>query len=315
MSGQTALWVIFGGLMLVMAVLDLGLLNRRTQETSLKSALLGSALWILLALAFNLGIYFWQGYEKALLFFTGYLVEESLSVDNLFVFLLIFSAFRVPKARQPKLLFWGITFAVGLRVLFIAAGVSLIHRFHWIIFIFGAFLIYTGAKLFRQKDEPKEFQPEKNAALKLLQRWIPVNSDYTTGRYWVRTAGRWSVTPLFLALLALPVADVVFAADSIPAILAITTDTFVVVTSNVFAVLGLRALFFALAGFMSMFQYLNLGLAVVLVFVGTKMLISDFYKMPALLALGVIMGVLGVSVMLSVVKPRKEKPRPETKVN
>jgi len=300
MPGQTLLWLIFGAVMLVMAVLDLGLLNRKAQAVSLQEALILSAVWISLALAFNLGIYFWQGSEKAMLFFTGYLVEESLSVDNLFVFLLIFSAFQVPKTQQHKLLFWGITFAVGLRILFIAAGVALIHRFHWIVYLFGAFLIYTGIKLLKPKQAGQELEAEENVAIRLLKKWIPFKTENPEGRYFVRTQGRWGATSLFLALLALPIADVVFAADSIPAILAITTDTFIVVTSNVFAVLGLRALFFALAGFMQMFTYLNVGLALVLAFVVAKMLLGDIYKMPTLLALAVIVGVLGLSVVFSI---------------
>jgi tellurite resistance protein TerC len=308
MPGQTGMWLIFGLLMLVMAVLDLGVLNRRDREVSLQTALIQSAVWVFLALAFDAGIFFWQGPEKAVLFFTGYLVEESLSVDNLFVFLLVFSAFRVLKAQQPKLLFWGITFAIGLRLLFIAAGISLIHRVHGVIYVFGAFLIYTGVKLWIEKDASKEFQTDKSTVLKWIQKFIPVASEQqASGRYFVRRAGQWSVTPLFLALLALPLADVVFAVDSIPAILGITTDPFIVITSNVFAVLGLRALFFALAGFMQKFRYLNAGLAVVLVFVGAKMLLGDIYKISALPALAVIAGILAAAVIISILKKTGEK--------
>jgi tellurite resistance protein TerC len=309
MTGQTVLWWVFGTVMLVMAVLDLGVFNRKAHVVSMKEALGWSAVWILLALLFNLGIYFWQGQEKALWFLTGYLVEESLSVDNLFVFLLIFSYFRVPAHYQHKVLFWGIIGAMLLRAVFIGVGVSLIHRFHWVIYLFGAFLIYTGIKLAGEKE--KEIQPEKNPIIRLFRRLLPVTATFEGGNFFVRRERRTWATPLFIVLLVVETTDIIFAVDSIPAILAITTDPMIVYTSNIFAVMGLRALFFALAGFMQTFHYLNIGLAVVLTFVGAKMLVGDVYKMPAWLALGVIVAVLAVSVVFSVLKkPPAEKVRP-----
>ncbi len=303
MSMELVLWVVFGVIMLGMAVLDLGVLNRRAHEVKMKEALIWSAVWIGLAMLFNLGIYFTQGSEKALLFLTGYVVEESLSVDNLFVFLVVFSFFRVPKHFQHKILFWGIIGAMVMRALFIGVGVSLIHQFHWIIYVFGAILVYTGLKLLGKKDE--EIEPEKNPVIRLFRKIMPVTPTFEGDRFFVRKDNRTWATPLFIVLLVIETTDIIFAVDSIPAILAITTDPFIVFTSNIFAVMGLRALFFALSGFMQMFHYLNYGLAAVLSFIGVKMLLADVYKIPVGIALGVILVVLTASVVASIIwKPK-----------
>lgn len=300
-------WIIFAAVILIMMALDLGVLNRRAHEVSFREALIWCAVWVSLALLFNLVVWWWRGPEDALLFLTGYLVEESLSVDNLFVFILIFSYFRVPSQFQHKVLFWGILGAVIMRGVFIAAGVTLIHRFHWVIYVFGVFLIYTGIRLALQKDK-QEMDPEKNLFVRIFRRFFPVTPQFEGGRFFVRQSGRWLATPLFITVLVVESTDVVFALDSIPAILAITTDPFLVYTSNIFAILGLRSLYFALAGFMRMFHYLNYGLAVILAFIGVKMTMADIYHMPIQLALGVIAGVLAVSILASVLW----KPRPES---
>ena len=300
-------WIIFAAVILIMMALDLGVLNRRAHEVSFREALIWCAVWVSLALLFNLVVWWWRGPEDALLFLTGYLVEESLSVDNLFVFILIFSYFREQSQFQHKVLFWGILGAVVMSGLFIAAGVTLIHRFHWVIYIFGVFLIYTGIRLALQKDK-QEMDPEKNLFVRIFRRFFPVTPQFEGGRFFVRQSGRWLATPLFITVLVVESTDVVFALDSIPAILAITTDPFLVYTSNIFAILGLRSLYFALAGFMRMFHYLNYGLAVILAFIGVKMTMADIYHMPIQLALGVIAGVLAVSILASVLW----KPRPES---
>lgn len=301
----TMMWTIFAVLIAVMLVLDLGVFNRRSHEIGLKESLWQCALWISLAVAFNVGIYFWAGSEKALLFATGYLVEESLSVDNLFVFLLIFSYFSVPGKYQHKVLFWGILGAVVMRGLFIAAGVTLIHRFEWIMVVFGAFLVYTGLRLLTEKD--KKIEPERNPVIKLVRKFMPVTAGYEESRFFVRHGGKLMATPLFIVLLVVETTDIVFAVDSIPAILAITTDPMIVFTSNIFAILGLRALFFALAGFMRMFHYLNYGLSAILIFIGAKMLAADVYRVPTGAALGVIAGVLALSVAASIFFAPKTK--------
>ena len=305
MSDQILFWVAFAVLVLTMLALDLGVFHRKAHEIGMREALGWSALWIVLALLFNLGIYFWHGPEKALEFLTGYLLERSLSIDNLFVFLLIFSYFAVPYRFQHKVLFWGILGALITRAIFIATGVTLIQRLHWIIYVFGAFLILTGIKMALEKD--KEIHPEKNPVLRLFCRFFPVTSNCEEDKFFVRKDGLRLATPLFIVLLVVETTDVVFALDSIPAILAITLDPFIVYTSNVFAILGLRALYFALAGIMRLFHYLHYGLSAILVFVGIKMLLSDIYKIPIGIALGVIAAILLVSVIASVVQPRNAK--------
>ncbi|MBN2144193.1 MAG: TerC family protein [Candidatus Aureabacteria bacterium] len=299
------LWIIFAVLVPLMLFLDLKVFHRKVHTVEFKEALKGCAFWIGLALLFNAGIYFTEGKEKALLFFTGYLVEESLSVDNLFVFLLIFSYFRLPKEYEHKVLFWGILGAMIMRAVFIVLGISLINRFHWIIYIFGAFLIYTGFQLFRRKE--KEIHPEKNPIIRLLKKFMRITPDYEKDRFFIRKDNQVWATPLFVILLVVETTDVIFAVDSIPAILAITTDPFIVYTSNIFAILGLRALFFALSGLMRMFYYLHYGLSVILVFIGTKMLLMSYIKIPVGIALGVIASILCISVAASLIldKPNK----------
>ena len=287
-----------------MLVLDLGVFHRRTHVVRFREALLWSAMWIALAAVFAVLVYFWRGRGPSLEFVTGYVIELSLSVDNLFVFLLIFRYFQVPTVHQHKVLFWGILGALIMRAIFILAGVGLIRQFHWIIYIFGALLVYSGIKLFRQENA--EIHPEKNPLLRLFRRWIPVTKDYEGAKFFVRRPGLYA-TPLFIVLLVVETTDVLFAVDSIPAILAITLDAFIVYTSNVFAILGLRSMYFALAGMMELFHYLHYGLSLVLIFVGGKMLVSHYYNISTELALGIVAGILIISVVASMVYPRKAK--------
>jgi tellurite resistance protein TerC len=300
MSSQVWVWIALNLFVLAMLALDLGVLHRRSHEVKLREALVWSGVWIALALLFNLGVYYWYGPQPALEFLTGYLIEKSLSVDNIFVFLLIFSYFRVPPVYQHKVLFWGILGALAMRAIFIVAGISLLQRLHWIIYVFGALLIVTGIKMVTEKD--KEIHPEKNPVLKLFRRLVPVTERYQEGRFFVKRAERYVATPLFLVLLVVETTDVIFAVDSIPAILAITVDPLIVYTSNVFAILGLRALYFALAGVIRRFHYLHYGLAAILVFVGVKMLLTDIYKFPIAVALGVVAGILLIAFVASMVR-------------
>ncbi|MBN1992803.1 MAG: TerC family protein [Anaerolineae bacterium] len=313
MDAQLFIWIGFNIFVIIMLVIDLKVFHREAHEISVKEALIWSAVWIALALLFNVIIYFWRGPTSALEYLTGYLIEKSLSVDNLFVFLMIFAYFGVASRYQHNVLFWGILGALIMRALFIAAGITLIQRFEWVIFIFGAFLIYTGIKLALEKD--KEVEPDKNPVLKLVRRFLPVTNTLEGQNFFVRQAGRSMATPLFIVLIAIETTDVIFALDSIPAILAITTDPFIVYTSNVFAILGLRALYFALAGIMRMFYYLHYGLSVILVFVGVKMIISKIHEVPLIghfftdfhipvgVALGVVGGILVISVIASIFWP------------
>jgi tellurite resistance protein TerC len=256
-----------------------------------------------LALLFNLGVYYWRGAETALEFFTGYLIEKSLSVDNIFVFILIFSYFSVPAQYQHKVLFWGIIGALIMRAILIAVGATLIAKFHWIIYVFGGFLIFTGVKMALQKNT--DIHPEKNPLVKLFKRFMPVTNEYRGEKFFIKEKGRRFATPLFIVLLIVEATDLVFAVDSIPAIFAITKDPFIVYTSNVFAILGLRSLYFALAGIMGYFHYLKIGLAMVLVFVGAKMMLVDIYKIPIGLSLGIVGGILLLSVLASLIWPRR----------
>jgi tellurite resistance protein TerC len=300
---QVLLWVIFNIFVVAMLALDLGVFHRTAHVIRIREALAWCALWMTLALLFNVGIYFWLGSEPALEFLTGYLLEYSLSVDNIFVFLMIFSYFRVPYLHQHKVLFWGILGALIMRALFILTGITLIQKFHWVIYIMGGFLVLTGIKMAMQKDA--EINPERNPVLRLFRRLMPVTEDYEGERFFVRRSGRLFATPLFIIVLVVETTDVIFAVDSIPAILAITLDPFIVYTSNVFAILGLRALFFALAGIIRLFHYLPYGLSLILVFVGVKMLLVDIYKIPIGIALGTVAAVLVTSVIASIVFPPK----------
>jgi len=305
MSHQLLLWVVFNLFVIAMLALDLGVFHRKAHEVRIREALFWSAFWIALSLLFNLGIYFWRGSETALEFLTGYLLEKSLSVDNIFVFLMIFTYFRVPYLHQHKVLFWGILGALIMRALFILTGITLIQKFHWVIYIMGGFLVLTGIKMATQKDA--DIHPERNPVLKLVRRLMPVTENYEGARFFVRRSGQLFATPLFIVVLVVETTDVIFAVDSIPAILAITLDPFIVYTSNVFAILGLRALYFALAGIMRLFHYLPYGLSLILVFVGIKMLLVDIYKIPIGIALGTVAALLALSVIASIVFPPKTK--------
>ena len=309
MSQDIMIWVAFNIFVLIMLALDLGVFHRRQHVVGVREALLWSALWIALAMVFNVGLYIYEGQEVALMFFTGYLLEKSLSVDNLFVFLLIFTYFGVPRLYQHKVLFWGILGALVMRATMIAVGVTLIHHFHWILYVFGAFLIFTGARMAMQGDE--EIEPDKNPLVRLFKRFFPVTTSYHESRFFVRLDGRLFATPLFIVVLVVEATDVVFAVDSIPAIFAVTTDPFIVYTSNIFAILGLRALYFALAGVMGYFHYLKYGLSFVLVFIGIKMVIADFYKIPVQWALAVVAGLLLLSVVASLIWPPANEEEPE----
>ncbi len=300
-------WVAFSVFVLAMLALDLGVFHRKAHVIKTREALVWTAFWIILALIFNVIIYFWRGPRTALEFLTGYLIEKSLSVDNIFVFLLIFTYFKVPRIYEHKVLFWGILGALVMRLLFIATGVALIARFHWIIYIFGVVLIVTSIRMAVQKG--KEIHPERNPVLRLFRRLMPVTDDYVEGRFLVKRSGALYATPLLVVLLVVETTDVVFAVDSIPAIFAITLDPFIIYTSNVFAILGLRALYFALAGVIRKFRYLHYGLAAILFFVGVKMLLSDFYRIPIVVALGVIAAMLLISVIASVVRVRRPEIR------
>jgi len=285
-----------------MLVLDLAVFHRGARTVQVRSAMAWSAFWIALAGAFAVLVYFWHGKTPALEFVTGYLIEESLSVDNLFVFLLLFRYFKVPDQYQHKVLFWGIIGALVMRLAFIVLGVALIHRFEWITYIFGAFLVYTGIKLVRSEEIAVE--PERNPVLRWVRKFLPVTPDYVDGKFFVRDAGLYA-TPLFLVLIVIETTDVIFAVDSIPAVLAITRDAFIVFTSNVFAILGLRSLYFALAGMLELFHFLHYGLAAILSFIGIKMLISHYYTIPTSIALGVVGVVLAISVAASAAFPKK----------
>jgi tellurite resistance protein TerC len=305
MSSQGYMWIGFNVVVFVLLILDLRVFHRRTHVISIKESLLWTAFWISVSLLFNLGIYFWQGSSTALEFLTCYLIEYSLSMDNLFVFLLIFSYFAVPGLYQHKVLFWGILGAVVMRLAFILAGVTLIDKFHWVIYVFGAFLILTSIRMaFRREAEMK---PERNPVLRLFRRLMPVTESYVDDRFFVKRVGRYLATPLFVVVLVIETTDVIFAVDSVPAALSISLHPFIVYSANVCAILGLRALYFALAGIMRMFRYLKQGLIAVLFFVGVKMLVSEVYEMPVGIALGVVVFVLCISVLASIIKSRREK--------
>ncbi|HPD56485.1 MAG TPA: TerC family protein [Smithellaceae bacterium] len=299
---MTLWWILFTLFILAMLALDLGVFNRKAHVISFKEALLWTSFWVSLALLFGVGVYYFYGHHKAMEYFTGYIIEYSLSVDNLFVFLLIFRYFRVPHKLEHKALFWGILLALITRAVFILAGVALINRFHWIIYIFGAFLIYTAVRMAMGKG--REIHPGKNILVRLLRKIMPVTRNYQEGHFFVVKRGVRFATPLFAVILALETTDIIFAVDSIPAILAITKDPFIIYTSNVFAILGLRSLFFAISGIMRIFHHLQYGLVAVLSFVGVKMLISDFYKIPINISLAVIASALALSIIASLIWPK-----------
>ena len=298
MNDLSLLWIFFNLFVLAMLALDLGVFHRKSHEVSVREALTWTCVWITLAMLFNLFVYYYFDRSKALEFFTGYLIEKSLSVDNIFVIILIFSYFKVPSAYQHKVLFWGILGALVMRVIFILTGVELIHRFHWLIYIFGAFLVYTGIRMLTSDD--LKIDPEKNPLVKLARKVMPITPSFEGDRFFVKQEGKTWATPLFLVVILIETTDLIFAVDSIPAILAISDDSFIVYTSNVFAILGLRSLYFALAGIEKYFKYLKFGLSAILVFVGLKMCIADIFKIPIEVSLIVI----GFTLMIAMVSSR-----------
>src|SRR5512139_1549546 len=306
MTEQIWLWVGFNAFVLAMLALDLGVFHRKAHVVSFKESITWTVVWVGLALLFNGGIWHFYGSQKALEFFTGYLIEKSLSVDNVFVFALLFSYFAVPARYQHKVLFWGILGALVMRAIMIAAGAALIAKFTWIIYVFGAFLILTGIKMVVKREE--EIHPERNPVVRWFKKLMPVTADYREDKFFVRENGIRMATPLFVVLLLVEMSDLIFAVDSIPAIFAVTKDPFIVYTSNVFAILGLRSLYFALAGVMDKFHYLKIGLGVVLTFVGVKMILAHTaWKIDTLVSLGVIVAILATSVVWSLLRPRKPK--------
>jgi tellurite resistance protein TerC len=309
-------WAAFSVFIVSMILLDAVVFHRKAHAVSLRESLGWTALWVTLALAFCLGVYHFRGPELALQFLTAYLIEESLSIDNLFVFLLIFSYFRVPPEYQHKVLTWGILGALVFRLIFILTGIALIERFHWLIYVFGGVLILSGINMLIEKD--KKVDPEKNPVLKLFRRLMPVTDTYENGHFFVRRAGRWFATPLAVVLVVIETTDVIFAVDSVPAVIAISRDPFIVFTSNAFAIMGLRALYFTLAGLMGMFHLLHYGLSGILIFVGLKMVLSDLFHLPIVVSLLVVAGLLAASVVGSLMWPKRTplapKERAETDV-
>ncbi len=304
MDQTILLWGTFNIFVLGMLALDLGVFHKKSEEISIRNALSWTAVWITLAMAFNVFIYLYLGKISAIEFFTGYVIEKSLSVDNIFVIIMIFSYFQVPPAYQHKVLFWGILGALLMRVTFIFAGIELIDRFHWLIYIFGGFLIFTGIRMITAGDA--KVDPDKNPVVRLVRRIFPVTSTFESDNFFVwRNAKLWA-TPLFVVVVLIETTDLIFAVDSIPAILAITDDPFIVYTSNVFAILGLRSLYFALSGIEKYFHYLKYGLAAILVFVGVKMCLTEYYKIPIVTSLIVIVSLVVLAVILSVVYPKRE---------
>lgn len=297
------LYAAFVAFILAMLAVDLGVFQRNAHAVSMKEAAVWSGVWIGLSFIFAGVVYFWQGSQLALEFLAGYLIEKALSVDNLFVFLLLFGIFAVPRAYQHRVLFWGVVGALITRGLFILVGSALMARFHWIIYVFGAFLVYTAVKLALGKDT--EVHPQNNPVLRIARRYLPVTEGYEKEHFFVRRAGKLWATPLLLVLLVVESTDIVFATDSIPAVFAVSSHPFIVFTSNVFAILGLRALYFLLAGAIEQFHYLKPALSLILGFVGVKMLISEFWKIPIGVSLAVIAGLLTVAIVASLLRARR----------
>ncbi len=305
---EAPLWAWFAFLAVVglMLAVDLGVFHRHAHTVSLREAALWSIVWVVMALLFNLVVLFWMGKRAALEFLTGYLVEKALSADNIFVFAVLFNYFAVPPAYRHRVLFWGVLGAILMRFIFIMAGAALLKQFHWVVYVFGAIVILSGIKLLRRRDE--HVDPDKNPVLRLARRFLPLTPNYVGQNFVVRDDnGRLVFTPLALVLLAVETTDVVFAVDSVPAIFAITRDPFIVFTSNICAILGLRALYFLLEGVMKLFRYLDEGLAVILVFIGIKMLLSEVYPIPVALSLGFVLLVLAVTIALSLWAERRER--------
>ncbi len=297
-------WLIFGVVVFTALFLDLFVFHRNPHKISLKEALLLSVFWITLGLAFGVFVYFDRGYDRAVEYFTGYLLEKALSLDNIFVFILIFSYFKVPEEYRHKVLFWGVLGAIVFRAIFIFAGLELIKHFHWVVYIFGVILIVSAIKLLT--TEEKEFHPEQTLVYRIAKRLIPLRPHNGDGRFFIKEGGRLYATPMFLALVFVESSDIMFAIDSVPAILAISKDPFVVYTSNIFAILGLRSLYFAAAGVLPLFHYLHYGLSFILGFIGVKMLLSEFYKIPVEVSLLLIGSAIFLSVVASLVVKKKE---------
>lgn len=305
MEHSLTLWIGFNIFIVAMLVVDLMVFNRKEHEISIKESLVWTGIWVMLSVFFGIGIYFYMGPQSSLDYFTGYVIEKSLSVDNIFVFILVFSYFGVPAKYQHKILFWGIFGALVMRFVFIFLGVALIEEVEWVIYLFGAFLVYTGIKMAFETE--KEVHPERNPILKVVQRFLPVSNKIDGPHFITRVNGKLMATPLLVVLIVIETTDLVFAVDSIPAILAITTDQFLVYSSNAFAILGLRALYFALNGVMKLFRFLNYGLAAVLSFVGCKMLLADIVHVPTPYALGFVFVALTLSIVLSIMLPEEEE--------
>jgi tellurite resistance protein TerC len=301
-SGNWILWTVFGAVVAVMLALDLGLFHRKEREESVRAALSWTVLWVFLGLAFNVLVHARLGRDKAVEFLTCYITEYALSVDNIFVFLVIFTYFGVPPASRHRVLFWGIFGAMVMRGVFLVSGVALIQRFHWTVYVLGGVLLVTGVKLFFQRED--DLEPEKNLVLRLARRFLPVTEGYEGKHFFVQKGKRVLATPLFLALLVVETTDILFAVDSVPAALGISHDTVVLYTSNVFAILGLRSLFFAVSGLLQFLYYLKYGLSAILCFVGGKMLIGEVYKIDVVASLAVVGGILALSVIASVVRAR-----------
>lgn len=300
------MWGVFNAVILAMLYIDLGIVNRHTHAVSVREAALWSLAWVGVSLLFCAWVGYEMGSRKALEFLAGYLIEKSLSVDNLFVFIVVFSYFKVPAKHQPRVLKWGILGALAMRLVLIFVGVALLHAFHWIIYVFGGLLIFTGFRMAFEHERPMDL--EKNPVLRAFKRFIPIASTHQDDpHFFVKLRGIWHATPLFVTLLIVEVSDLIFAIDSIPAVLAISHDPFIVYTSNAFAILGLRALYFLLSGVMGMFRYLKVGVSMILVYVGLKMLLSDVLKIPIGVSLGIIGGVLAMAIIASLmpVKARK----------
>jgi len=307
MTDRTLMWLAFNILIVIMLVIDLGL-NRKSHKVSYREALTWTIVWVSLAMLFNGGIYYYMGKTKALEFFTGYVIEKSLSVDNLFVFIMIFSYFKVSEKHQPTILKWGIIGALVMRAIFIFLGVELLEAFHWMIYIFGGILIFTGIKMAFGGDDTVE--PEKNLLVKLVRRFVPITKRNSGDKFFINRCGKRAATPLFLTLVMVESSDVIFALDSIPAVFAVTRDPFIVYTSNVFAIMGLRALYFLLSNVMGMFAYLKVGISFILGFVGVKMLLADTrFEIPVHFSLGVIFGVLTISIISSIIIGKKRQSR------
>jgi tellurite resistance protein TerC len=304
MSETAILWGSFSLFVLGMLALDLGVFHRHSHEVKVREALIWTGVWITLSMLFNIFIYYYFDKEKALEFFTAYVIEKSLSIDNIFVMIMIFSYFQVPKEYQHKVLFWGILGALVMRVIFIFAGIELIHKFHWLIYIFGGFLIFTGVRMVTSMQV--KLQPDKNPLVKLARKIFQVTENFEGDNFFVRRTGKIWATPLFIVVILIEGTDLIFAVDSIPAILAISEDPFIVYTSNVFAILGLRSLYFALAGIDKYFQYLKYGLAAILVFVGAKMCFADIVKIPVEISLLVIVVILAIAILASIIARKRE---------